>query len=301
MKEAIAKCKSIFRNSEYMDNFVIASLNIGGHSETMDFEKTDQWHKLLELTYAAWRVADIAIENEFLKGKVKQTAAEILVDYPNAIGDRKKMEDLLSRIRSQRALLSLAQKTSNSRELNFTILKNEYHKISIVVVQLMPSEAPTEHQYRLSKNESADSSNMTAATRRHAGMEGAKGSPVAFDAEASQKHERTASDVREVHRAERVRGEHVESVGVRSAERVEVQRAERVEALTDRQKKIFQFFSKRKGDKIRLKEIAQVFPDLTDRTVRNDLRDLCTKKYIVRSDGHGQASFYKLGSKGSEE
>ena len=65
-----------------MDNFVIASLNVGGHTELMDFEKTDQWHKLLELTHAAWRVADNAIENEFLKNRVKQAAAEILVGVP---------------------------------------------------------------------------------------------------------------------------------------------------------------------------------------------------------------------------
>lgn len=258
-----------------MDNFVIASLNISGHAEAMDFEKTDQWHKLLELTYAAWRVADIAIENEFLKSKVKQTAAEILVDYPNVIGDRKKMEDLSSRIRSQRALLSLAQKTSSSRELNFTILKNEYHKIGTVVVQLMPPAAPTEHQHHPLKREVPVSHNAAfdaKAANWKRGTEGAK------EAAPKKQQENTAGGADEV----------------RSVERAEAPRAERVEALTERQKKIFQFFNKRKGEKVRLKEIAQVFPDLTDRTVRNDLRDLCAKKYITRSDGHGQASFYKL-------
>lgn len=259
-----------------MDNFVIASLNIGGHAEAMDFEKTDQWHKLLELTYAAWRVADIVIENEFLKSKVKQTAAEILVEYPNTLGDRKKMEDLLSRIRSQRALLSLAQKTSNSRELNFTILKNEYHKIGTVVVQLMPPAVTTE-QYHVSKKEAADVPSVIA-THRPMNAEGGK------ETAPQKQQEKEVGNAGETQRTERVA----------------VQRAERVEVLTDRQKKIFQFFSKRKGEKIRLKEIAQVFPDLTDRTVRNDLRDLCAKKYIVRSDGHGQASFYKLGSNGAE-
>lgn len=231
-----------------MDNFVIASLNVGEHTEAMDFEKTDQWSKLLELTYAAWRVADIAIENEFLKSKVKQTAAEILVEYPNALGDRKKTGELFSRIRSQRALLSLAQKTSNSRELNFTILKNEYHKIGVAVAQAMPPAASAvHHPHDISKKET----------------------PAAFDAIVPQKQQERK----------------VNNSGG---------------AITERQKKIFQFFSKRKGEKIRLKEIAQVFPDLTDRTVRNDLRELCIKKLVMRSDGHGQASFYKLGNMGVE-
>ena len=75
------------------------------------------------------------------------------------------------------------------------------------------------------------------------------------------------------------------------------ERTERVEVLTEREKKIYQFFSEKKGGiRSGLKEIAQVFPDLTDRTVRNDLRALCIKKLVVRSDGHGQASFYKLGN-----
>ncbi len=267
-----------------MDNFVIASLNVGGHAESMDFEKTDQWHKLLELTYAAWRVADIAIENEFLKSKVKQTAAEILVEYPNALGDRKKMEDLLSRILSQRALLSLAQKTSDSRELNFTILKNEYHKIGTLVVQTMP---PSEHHYGVPKKEESvlrDAVNPTPDTRTtngHIDRENVK-------EEVSQKQQENEVAKPVARSNERVRDERVGSV--------EVQRTERPEALTEREKKIYQFFSKRKGEKIRLKEIAQVFPDLTDRTVRNDLRALCIKKLVVRSDGHGQASFYKLGN-----
>jgi len=72
-------------------------------------------------------------------------------------------------------------------------------------------------------------------------------------------------------------------------------------ALNDRQKKIMQFFNKRKGENVRLKEVAQFFPDLTDRTVRNDLRDLCMKKMVSRSEGHGQASFYRLAKNGIEE
>ncbi|MCR4323150.1 MAG: hypothetical protein NUV61_03640 [Candidatus Azambacteria bacterium] len=271
-----------------MDNFVIASLSVGGHTEAMDFEKTDQWHKLLELTYASWRVADSAIENEFLKNKVKQTATEILVEYPNALGDRKKMEELSSRIRSQRALLSLAQRTSNSRELNFTILKNEYHKINIVVAQLTPSVAPVEHRHQGTPKKEVESVTNTTEVRHQREEERDE-----VSAAPQKKLEKSTSKVVEsVERNEGVRSEFIEPA--------QAQRAERSEALTEREKKIFQFFSKRKGEKIRLKEIAKVFPDLTDRTVRNDLRALCIKKLVVRSDGHGQASFYMLRGSGVE-
>lgn len=252
-----------------MDNFVIASLNVGGYTEAMDFEKTDQWSKLLELTYAAWRVADIAIENEFLKGKVKQTAAEILVEYASALGDRKKTGELFSHIRSQRALLSLAQKTSNSRELNFTILKNEYHKIGVAVAQTMPPAASAEHHSHGTQKKETSAAFDAGVTHRQQDTENVKETQAALDAIVPQKQQERK----------------VNNSGG---------------AITERQKKIFQFFSKRKGEKVRLKEIAQVFPDLTDRTVRNDLRELCIKKLVVRSDGHGQASFYKLGNIGVE-
>ena len=269
----------------HMDNFVVTSLNVDGHTEEMDFEKTDQWHKLLELTYAAWRVADSAIGNEFLKNKVKQTAAEILVEYPNALGDRKKMEELFSRIRSQRALLSLAQKTSNSRELNFTILKNEYHKIGTVVTQLMPPASSAEQHHHAPKKETPVLSEAERSYKMQSSeAEGRVAASISRDTLIP------TLDVKVSHRQA-----HTESVKEAELRKQQEKEAGNTGgALTERQKKIFQFFSKRKGEKIRLKEIAQVFPDLTDRTVRNDLRDLCTKKCIMRSDGHGQASFYKL-------
>ena len=39
--------------------------------EGSDFEGVESWHRLLELTQATWRVADLAMENEMLKNKVK--------------------------------------------------------------------------------------------------------------------------------------------------------------------------------------------------------------------------------------
>jgi len=62
--------------------------------------------------------------------------------------------------------------------------------------------------------------------------------------------------------------------------------------LNDRQVKIVQFFTKSKEPKIKLKDITQFFPNLTDRTIRNDLKDLCNRGMIRRSEGFGQASYY---------
>ena len=97
--------------------------------EGSDFEGVESWQRLLELTQATWRVADSAIENEMLKNKVKQAAMEILAQYPNFLDDAA-ISDFYRNINSQIALLSLAQRLSNSQGINFLVLKSEYKKIS---------------------------------------------------------------------------------------------------------------------------------------------------------------------------
>ncbi len=75
-----------------------------------------------------------------------------------------------------------------------------------------------------------------------------------------------------------------------------------VSASTDlniRQTKIIQIFKKQKTDKIQLKDIIRFFPDLTDRTIRNDLKSLCDKKIVSRIGNYGPSSFYKLANTGN--
>lgn len=239
----------------------------------VDFEKTEQWDALLDLTHAVWRVADITVENEMLKDRLKQGATDIITQYPAAVSGRKNAAEVIDQIRSQCALLSLAQKTSHgSRQMNFVILKNEYYKISATLAEHIAEATPIPHVAK-------------QHTRPH--------------------HE----EKREEQKQHSVAHEQIEKPMV--VERQEVQSAAPApvamkkpvvtNTLNDRQKKILQFFNKRKGDNIRLKEIAQFFPDLTDRTVRNDLRDLCMKKMVSRSEGHGQASFYRLAKNGIAE
>jgi len=64
--------------------------------------------------------------------------------------------------------------------------------------------------------------------------------------------------------------------------------------LNVRQAKIIQIFKKQKTDKIQLKDIIRFFPDLTDRTIRNDLKSLCDKKIVSRIGNYGPSSFYTL-------
>src|SRR3989338_2250313 len=97
--------------------------------ESSDFEGIESWQRLLELTQATWRVADSAIENEMLKNKVKQTAMDILAQYPNFLDDAA-ISDFYRNINSQIALLSLAQRLSSSQGINFLVLKSEYKKIN---------------------------------------------------------------------------------------------------------------------------------------------------------------------------
>lgn len=252
----------------------MSSLYLRNAVGRVDFEKTEQWDALLELTHAVWRVADITLDNEMLKDRLKQGAMNILSDYPGAVSGRRNVSDVIDQIRSQCALLSLAQKTTHgSRQMNFVILKNEYYKISAMLAQYGEEMART-----------------TSATKQHSETrhENSYEEPKRYQQSA-------VTEQAEKHAPLSARQEaSVAATPVAPA----VKKQPVTNTLNDRQKKILQFFNKRKGENIRLKEIAQFFPDLTDRTVRNDLRDLCLKKMVSRSEGHGQASFYRLAKNG---
>ena len=70
---------------------------------------------------------------------------------------------------------------------------------------------------------------------------------------------------------------------------------------TDRQKKILEKFSAKGGsatggqnkETLKLAEILELFPDISEKTVRNDLKLLIGLKKIVRN-GNGSGSFYQI-------
>jgi hypothetical protein len=61
---------------------------------------------------------------------------------------------------------------------------------------------------------------------------------------------------------------------------------------SDRVKLIINFFLE-KRDNIKFKEIADLFPNITGRTIRNDLASLVEDGFLVQ-EGRGKGSFYKL-------
>lgn len=215
-----------------MDNLTLSDIlpELGDRNATDDFEKSAEWNTLLNLTYAVWRVADATVENEFLKNKIKHSAADMLARYPNALAHEEKINGLLESARGMRALLSLAQKVSNSREVNFMILKNEYKKVSAMLLQkIPPAQAPP-------------------------------AIPVFTPVMSVQKAKEESSPA---------------------------------PIVSDRQKKILQFFNNKKDQNIKMKDLMEFLPTVTGRTIRNDLKELCVKKLVFRSNGHGQASFYR--------
>ena len=217
---------------------------------TQDFEKTENWDKLLDLTYTVWRVVDLTTDNDFLRTRIKQSSCDILAQYPVAISEYKGAENLIKNINTHIALLSLAQKVSRSKEINFLILKNEYKKIIFSLSQKLLTE----------------------------------------------RQEATVTDVEPESAVPAEPNKPPDQAQQRSPH-VPVMKKEKEDpffALNDRQAKIVQLFQKKKSDKLKLKDITGIFPGLTGRTIRNDLKDLCSKKIVSRSEGFGQASFYTL-------
>jgi len=62
--------------------------------------------------------------------------------------------------------------------------------------------------------------------------------------------------------------------------------------LPSRQKAIFDFLRKNRGQ-AKISEILEVFPDISSRTIRYDLQELCIKNLLERV-GEGRGAIYKI-------
>jgi|GEM_PF-3030408 hypothetical protein len=62
--------------------------------------------------------------------------------------------------------------------------------------------------------------------------------------------------------------------------------------LNDRQKTILEYLRNNETRRLQLKDIMNNFSGLTDRTIRNDLSDLCQRKHINHNGGYGRSSYY---------
>ncbi|MEK7452817.1 MAG: hypothetical protein AAB614_01130 [Patescibacteria group bacterium] len=235
-----------------------------------DFEDNIKWQRVLDLTHAVWKVLDTSIESSILKNKIKDLSSDILTKYTAYISEEDNSHIIITYIDSLVALLSLAQKTSNIREINFLILKNEYKKIRF---------------YISSKLEIKDWNKI--------------------DDEVVVKP-KIDIQKKDIEKESFVASENIESVKIKdpldteSKDKLKEQSQIKKpiqsmqEGLTERQDFIMKFFKESKDGKLRLKDIMKNFSNYTSRTIRNDLKGLCNEEFILRSESRGQGSFYYI-------
>jgi len=75
--------------------------------------------------------------------------------------------------------------------------------------------------------------------------------------------------------------------GIRPSESL----ADALGALNNRQQHLIGFF--KNNGSARLKEITKIFPDVSEKTIRNDLKVLCQKQFL-KLNGRAPQSFYSL-------
>lgn len=64
-----------------------------------------------------------------------------------------------------------------------------------------------------------------------------------------------------------------------------------IKGLSQRQRRIFEYI---KGQEVvRMKNLSSLFPNLTSRTIRNDLNEMIDRKLLFHQ-GRGRSSFYKF-------
>lgn len=235
-----------------------------------DFEENEKWKKTLDLTHAVWRVADLCVDNDILKNKIKELSSEILSGYTVYVseGDDTVEKKILKDTDSLIALLSLAQKTNYIKEINFLILKNEYKKIKFYLRAGMESR-------ELEKN--GKQSVATEGIRR--------------PAEAPKNSEANRDIVKTI-KEKNVSENKIKPVASQTQSIISEKKP--IENLNDRQDVLLKLFQSKKDSQVRLKDIMRSFPNFTDRTIRNDLRLLCETGVLARSEGRGQGSFYYL-------
>jgi hypothetical protein len=245
-----------------------------------DFEENEKWKKILELTHAVWKVSDMSLEDQVLKNKIKDISNNILVSYTNHISKEENGEEreIIFFIDSLIALLSLAQKISSLREINFLILKNEYKKIKFALLARLESKQLNQRinleAEEIKKEKTIDSSERIFESD-NAGKNITEKNPREDKAGVQNKKVKTAESKPKAKQKKEVSGYVNKN-------------------LNQREGMLLNFFKVRKEQQIRLKDVKKLFPKVTDRTIRNDLKDLCNKGFIERSQSKGQGSFYYL-------
>jgi hypothetical protein len=71
----------------------------------------------------------------------------------------------------------------------------------------------------------------------------------------------------------------------------QIQERAKRERLNQRQEKIFEYI--KKNNSVKIKELSILFPQLTPRTIRNDLNDMVRRGILFRQ-GKGRGSFYEI-------
>ncbi len=262
---------------------------------SFDFEENKKWQKALGLTDAVWRVSDISLKNESLKNKIKDIASDFLISYTSYISIESEVENfelekkMLRQIDSLLALLSLAQNLSRLREINFIILKNEYKKIKLSLLskiemrkfskKIIP-EKTDDDVINKKKEETVEDANKERLSLDKFSNKKDRDKDVSIKRENEKKEKLEIN--KEINKEKIVTG-----FGKRD-------NTEKPKRVIERQEAIIDFFKKSPDQKIKLRDIKVVLKDVTDRTIRNDLKDLCSSGLIARSKGRGQGSYYYL-------
>jgi|GEM_PF-3289813 len=250
-----------------------------------DFEENEKWKKTLELTHAVWKVSNMSLEDQILKNKIKDISNDILIKYTSHISDEEEdgEKDLIALIDSLLALLSLAQKISDLREINFLILKNEYKKIKFSLLARLEAKQ---------LNNKINLHNGTLKEKEEEEEITDEEQEIIPEADAYKEN----TMIRKV-KLERPEPP-VKKVKVPKSEPKPKLKKEKTgymdKSLSQREGMLLNFFKVRKGQQIKLKDVKKLFPKVTDRTIRNDLKALCNKGFIERSERRGQGSFYYL-------
>ena len=227
-----------------------------------DFQKNKK--HLQRITSAMYRVTDLMPNTEPLKNKLRDASCDLMTYCVSGDSYQKdKTKEISCRIDSLLSLMSLAVDCLPAiKKENFMVLKREYTSFLNTLENII-------------KNALEFKQDFTTASKKDIRVDREEDYKV-FSAQ-SLSEIKSKQDTQLINAIESVNNEKTNAA-------VFLQRP-----FTERQKQILNYFTL--NTKLQLKHILKDFQQISEKTVRNDLKVLCQSNIIKRT-GQGKASFY---------
>ncbi len=275
-----------------------------------------EYNKILEetqaLARAVYRITDQISDQEDLKFRIRKATNEIVesvVNLKNFFNLETFQANLKLKFLFLKTMLDLAKSSYLAHPVNFDILNSECANLNLAILnsidktqKLIPAVIPEREPVlvRKSNPDTVPETNFQMVNldlEMPARLAGGPEKIKEISNPANLNENKEVGITKEVN--EFFKEKTLEEKGSKFIKEANLPTFNRedliknAQFLNERQRKMLEIFSQSESKKLQLKNLAMIFPQLTDRTLRVDLRDLVERGYL-KHEGFARGSFYTL-------